>query len=148
MPAIVTGTTVLLAGATWEQWKRHHPDTVVLSLETGHVRDYSRDPYENYYRSRSGLFGFFRELVSDFPGKEVVAGVVLDGTAKAYPLEELRKSGKLKDRLAANTLSFSFDEVTGELRITDQDGERVPYISAYWFVWREIHPDSELFRSE
>ncbi|SDM54955.1 Protein of unknown function [Geoalkalibacter ferrihydriticus] len=120
----------------------------MLSLETGHVRDYSRDPYENYYRSRSGLFGFFRELVSDFPGKEVVAGVVLDGTAKAYPLEELRKSGKLKDRLAANTLSFSFDEVTGELRITDQDGERVPYISAYWFVWREIHPDSELFRSE
>ncbi len=133
---------------TWENWRKRHPQTEVLSLDTGHVRDYSRDPYENYYRSRGGLFGFFRELVSGFPGKEVVAGVVLNGTARAYPLEELRKRGKVKDRLAGKALFFSFDEVTGELHITDQDGDWVPYISAYWFVWKEIHPDSEMFPSK
>jgi hypothetical protein len=146
----MTGTRLQVLPSTittWKQWQRRHPDTVVLSLETGHVRDYSRDPYENYYRSRTGLFGFFRELVSDFPGKEVVAGVLINDTAKAYPLEELRKSEQFTDRLGDKSLSFAFDQVTGELRIIDQDNQAVPYITAYWFVWKEIHPDSELFRT-
>ncbi len=146
----MTGTRMQVLPSTittWDQWRRRHPDTAVLSLETGHVRDYSRDPYESYYRSRSGLFGFFRELVSDFPGKEVVAGVLSDGVAKAYPLEEMRKGEPHTDRLGDKTLTFTFDQVTGELRITDQDNETVPYISTYWFVWKEIHPDSNLYRA-
>lgn len=30
---------------TWKQWKADHPDTLVASFATGHVRDYERDPY-------------------------------------------------------------------------------------------------------
>lgn len=131
---------------TWDKWRRRHPETVLLSLETGHVRDYSKDPYERYYRSRSGLLGFFKGLVSDFPGKKVVAGVTVNGEAKAYPLEDLRNSGQIKDRLGDKTLTFAYDKVTGALRVTDQNDQAVPYISAYWFVWKEIYPDSALFQ--
>lgn len=131
---------------TWDKWRRRHPETVLLSLETGHVRDYSKDPYESYYRSRSGLLGFFKNLVTDFPGKEVVAGVTVNGEAKAYPLEKLRKSDQIKDRLGDKTLTFAYDKATGELRVSDQNDQAVPYISVYWFVWKEIHPDSALFQ--
>jgi hypothetical protein len=35
--------------------------------------------------------------------------------------------------------------VTGDLEVTDAGGNRVPYITAYWFVWKENHPETELF---
>ncbi len=133
---------------TWEKWREKHPDTTVLSPETGYSRDYSSDPYADYYESRSGLFGFFKRLVSDYPGKELVAGVKLDGETKAYPLEELRELERLEDRMGKKTLSFDFDPVTGKLNIKDQKGERVSYITTYWFVWKEIHPESALYRPE
>jgi hypothetical protein len=129
----------------WEKWKKKHPDTMVLSLDTGYDRDYSRDPYAEYHESRSGFFGFFRGLFEGHEGKELVAGVTVDGHSKAYPLEKLRQLGKATDTVAGKTLTFSFDPVTGDLEATDAEGNRVPYITAYWFVWKETHPETELF---
>ncbi|NQV24890.1 MAG: DUF3179 domain-containing protein [Rhodopirellula sp.] len=34
---------------TWQDWRRRNPDTTVASLQTGHQRDYTRNPYENYF---------------------------------------------------------------------------------------------------
>ncbi len=36
---------VELFWTTWERWRSLHPETEVLSTDTGHVRDYGRDPY-------------------------------------------------------------------------------------------------------
>jgi hypothetical protein len=33
---------------SWQQWRQAHPDTEVLSRNTGHARNYSRDPYGSY----------------------------------------------------------------------------------------------------
>lgn len=33
---------------TWEQWRERHPETKVLSTDTGYVRNYRRDPYGDY----------------------------------------------------------------------------------------------------
>lgn len=30
---------------TWKEWKARHPGTLVVTFDTGHVRDYRRDPY-------------------------------------------------------------------------------------------------------
>ncbi len=130
---------------TWEKWEKKHPDTMALSLYTGYDRDYSRDPYEQYYKSRRGVLGFFRGLFEGDEGKELVAGVEVGGRAKAYPLEKLRQLGKTTDSFAGKTLTFTFDRVTGDLEVTDSDGNRVPYITAYWFVWKGMHPESKRF---
>lgn len=45
---------------SWEKWRKRYPNTKVLSLETGHIRDYSNDPYEEYYESKKGLFSFLK----------------------------------------------------------------------------------------
>ncbi|OLS29100.1 MAG: hypothetical protein HeimC2_02950 [Candidatus Heimdallarchaeota archaeon LC_2] len=41
---------------TWEAWQRLHPETQVLSRETGIVRDYDRYPYGTYKSDKSIYF--------------------------------------------------------------------------------------------
>ena len=42
---------------TWGEWRRRHPETRVLSLETGHVRDYSEgEAYREYFATDELMF--------------------------------------------------------------------------------------------
>lgn len=42
---------------TWREWKERHPDTEVLSLDTGHVRDYSEGAaYRDYFATDALMF--------------------------------------------------------------------------------------------
>lgn len=43
---------------TWGEWRTRHPDTLVLSLETGHQRDYSEGAaYRAYFATDELMFG-------------------------------------------------------------------------------------------
>ncbi len=43
--------------STWGEWRRRHPDTQVLSLETGHTRDYSEgNAYREYFATDDLMF--------------------------------------------------------------------------------------------
>jgi len=126
---------------TWRKWKKKYPQTRVLSFDTGYNRDYSRDPYEDYYR-RSG--GFFSSFFSAGPGekeKEMVAGIVIGDSSKAYPVELLRKKGKLTDNFSGRKITFEFNGDTDLLSVRDSDGTEIPHVVAYWFVWKGINPD-------
>ena len=39
---------------TWKEWKTSHPDSEVLSKETGMSRPYGEDPYGGYYENSQG----------------------------------------------------------------------------------------------
>lgn len=42
---------------TWREWKRRHPDTTVLSLKTGHRRDYGEGvAYQDYFATDRLMF--------------------------------------------------------------------------------------------
>jgi hypothetical protein len=54
----LTGETLDLVPVTmtrWSRWREAHPDTLVLSTDTGFEEDYSGDPYAEY-RSTDRLF--------------------------------------------------------------------------------------------
>lgn len=78
--------TLRVVTTTWGEWKRRHPGTTVLSLETGHERDYTEGAaYRDYFSSDRLMFGV-PKLDSRLPNKaEVLA---------------LRASGKSVDQLA------------------------------------------------
>ncbi len=129
---------------SWEKWRKRHPDTEVLSLNTGYHRDYDHDPYAAYYESRSGFFSFF----TPGPGeeeKELVAGVELDGQTRAYPLELLRTEGRLRDRFGERRLEIVFDQTTDMLTIQDGEGNNIPHVVLYWFVWKGMHPETSRY---
>jgi len=132
---------------TWKKWKKKYPETEVLSFDTGYSRNYQRDPYEDYYRSRRGMFSSFFRAGPGEKEKEIVAGIDLGGAAKAYPLEIIRKTGRITENFAGNELIIQYDSTLDTVSITSGDKE-VPHIVVYWFVWKGIHPDSTLYSVE
>ncbi len=132
---------------TWGKWRKKYPETDVLTPATGHVRDYSKDPYESYYESRSGLFGFLK----GGPGaeeKELVIGIEIGNTAKAYRLRDLRSDGLIKDKVGGTEITLELDEVTDTLTAKDQSGNTLDHLLLYWFVWKGIHPEAEVYISK
>ena len=144
-----TGTklsTLPSSRTTWKKWKKKHPKTTVLSFNTGHSRDYSRDPYESYYNDRRGMFSSFFKPGPGEEEKELVAGVVVGETARAYAVEDLRRQKKITDTVDGIKISLSFDASTDRISAKLADGEEIEPIVVYWFVWKGIHADSDLFR--
>lgn len=128
---------------TWKKWRKKHPETHVLSLDTGHDRDYTRDPYESYYESRRGFFSIFQSAPGE-EEKEMVVGVELDGEVKAYPLKLLRQKKAFTDTLAGRKLAFNLDPATDQLTVLDEAGKEIPFVAVYWFVWKGMYPETSL----
>lgn len=71
----LTGTELDLVPVTmlrWADWQATHPDGWVLSRETGHVRDYGRNPYVGYDELENDPFLLDQEADGRFPAKEPV----------------------------------------------------------------------------
>ena len=132
---------------TWGKWRNKHPDTTVLSFETGHRRDYSRDPYEDYYRQRRGIFSSFFRPGPDEEEKEMVAGITVNGIAKAYPVGILRREGRLRDTVGMEDVTLTFSSETDRITIKTSGGTLIDPVIVYWFVWKGIYPDTERYKS-
>jgi hypothetical protein len=78
-----------LVVSRFADWRARHPDTLVLSLDTGHERAYlPGEPYASYFASGQKLFPVF-VLRGDLPSKERIFGLSANGAAKAFLLEGL-----------------------------------------------------------
>jgi hypothetical protein len=75
----------------------------------------------------------------------MIVGVTLNGKARAYPLEILRKNKIRTDTLAGRKLTLTFDPSTDQLAIRDDAGNEVPFITGYWFVWKGMYPETDRF---
>jgi Protein of unknown function (DUF3179) len=143
-------TPVTLTQTTWVDWKTRHPDTLVLSADTGFNRDYSRDPYASYAASPRIMFP--TGSTSDrFPPKEPVLGVELNGARKAYAFSELAKalgnraSGTIEDRLGSGAVSIRFDRERRTAQAFDSAGQELPAYVAFWFAWSAFYPKADAF---
>lgn len=132
---------------TWRAWRARHPDTLVLSPKTGHRRDYDRDAYADYARSRDVVFPV-RFRARGFHPKQPVLGIAIDGIAKAYPLSELARFGSsVEDRIGGHPVTVRYDEQNQTAEIFDGNDERLPGVIAYWFAWYAFHPETEVYRA-
>lgn len=140
---------VPLVHTSWGAWRMEHPDTQVLSTETGFERDYSRDPYASYAGHSDVYFPVSAES-SRYHPKERVLGVEIDGRFKAYPFAELSRTGKqqISDSFAGSLLTISFDETHGVARAFDQDGRELATVTGFWFAWYAFHPGTEVFSAD
>ena len=129
----------------WDTWKKKHPDTRVLSTDTGHNRDYRRDPYTGYYLVGSLMFPV-GDVRRDLPAKERVMGISIDDQSRAYPLEVIGKHpGRLNDRLAGKSIRIDIDTQGQVVDVVDSQGKPVVHVFAYWFAWQAFHPDTTVY---
>lgn len=127
---------------TWGEWRRRHPQTSVLSLDTGHQRDYSEGAaYRDYFSSDKLMFN--SSLLDErLPNKAEVLGLAIGDPGepplaiavdfgRQQPLIHERVGSRdivvLTDRSGAMrayaTRGLTFDEWDGDRRLRDSNGK-------------------------
>lgn len=161
-----------LVWTTWEQWKSLHPDTVVLSEETGSARNYERDPYgrynpkRGYYNSTETLFPNLNED-DRYKPKTIVMGARVPAGAIAFHKPSLAEAGVLEGTIDGVTYTAVYDgrldtayvyrnpdevavSLDGETASVDGGShdpdalplERVHAFDAMWFAWAGFYPET------
>ncbi|MBI2647049.1 DUF3179 domain-containing protein [Candidatus Woesearchaeota archaeon] len=130
---------------TWGEWKSLHPDTKVLSKETGFNRQYGRNPYGDYETSKSLYFPVENEDKSLHP-KEVIYGIEIENKFKAYREEDLKKLKKIEDKIGGTNISIERSN-SGIVKAINKDtNEEIVPVHSFWFAWFAFHPDTELYK--
>ncbi|MBI4305668.1 MAG: DUF3179 domain-containing protein [Chloroflexi bacterium] len=98
---------------TWGAWLAEHPETTVVSLETGYVRDYRdpRDPGAAYfdYAASSGPLFAIRGEDPRLPPKELVFGLQEGSIERAFPLRLVERFTVINDSMnGENVLIVGF----------------------------------------
>lgn len=131
---------------SWAAWRVENPDGKVLSRETGHRRDYARNPYQGYELRDEPLFPT-PNTRTELPHFSKVLGVIIDGKAKAWPLAQLSNS-PLAEELAGQSLQVSYNAAQQRPLVLDTAGEPIPYVVVFWFAWQAFYPESALWQAE
>ena len=113
---------------TWGEWVEEHPDTTVLSRDTGYYTEaaYSdeRDPDSIYY-------GYRGDAVTKYPvwdrdrslgTKDIVLGLEQDGAYKAYPLAALREDLVVNDAVGGTDVVVMAASTSSDARVYLRDG--------------------------
>jgi len=83
---------------TWGDWKSLHPDTLVLTTDTGYIRSYTTDPYGNYYTEPRILFPVEYSDDRMYP-KEIIIGFNQDNIYKAYKQNDIESNVIINDSI-------------------------------------------------
>ena len=83
---------------SWADWKTLHPDTLVLTTETGHIRSYGVDPYGDYYTDPRILFPVDHKDDRMHP-KEIILGFYEEEVYKAYKQEDVESAIVINDKI-------------------------------------------------
>lgn len=92
------------ARTTWGVWSARYPETRVLSLDTGLVRDYAEGAALKADRDAPGPQFPVSNVDARLPAKTRVLGVRIGGVQRAYPLEAVERAGILHDRIGTRAV--------------------------------------------
>ena len=111
---------------TWGEWRQRHPDTAVLSLDTGHRRDYSEgEAYRAYFATDDLMFN--SPLIDErLANKAEVLGLVfndVDARPLAVSAEYARANPLLHESVGAIELVVLTDR-SGAMRVFETGGHR------------------------
>lgn len=126
----------------WRDWKREHPDSIVLSQQTGYVRDYGRDPYGSYYED-SNLFFPVENRDDTIHPKDVIHGIELNGEYRAYREEDIE--GIITDEFQGIPLTITKGDDGTVTVIRNDTGEEIVKERGFWFSWYAFHPTTSVY---
>ena len=163
-----------LVWTSWAQWQQTHPETRVLSTDTGFAKNYARDPYgsynppDGYYTDNLTLFETLDED-NRFSRKHVVLGArTADGAVavdKSTLLNEQVVTGTLGATpfvaVADQRLDTGYVYLNPDERTVRSDGETtrlgdstyepndlplagVHTFDAMWFAWHGYYPETNV----
>jgi len=145
-PSVAQRLTLLRSRMrSWGEWKREHPNTTVLSPETGHRRPYGNTPYGDYDRSERLMFPVARDA-RYHPKMRTVGLRVPGGPARAYPLDEIRKAGgRVQESFAGSEVQIRLDPDSQTFVV--EAPAPLEIVEGFWFAWVAFHPETSVFVS-
>ncbi|MBL4694153.1 DUF3179 domain-containing protein [Candidatus Gracilibacteria bacterium] len=133
----------------WGRWKKDHPNTEVLSLDTSYSRDYSRYPYGTYESDGELYFGV-ENLDETLQIKTEIYGLEINGESRAYTLEALQRDKIIIDTLGGENISLTYNDDGSVTLISlagiDKSSEFNPPTRLFWFAWASFHPDTTIYK--
>lgn len=127
----------------WGQWRHDHPETTVLSRETGHRRDYDRSPYAGYADSRKLMFP--APIDRRYHPKMPTLGLRVPGDgSRAYPASELARAGApVEERFLGHRVRIAYD---ADRQVFDVEAPpEVEVVEGFWFAWAAFHPETSVY---
>ncbi len=90
----------------WASWLAEHPDTSVLSLNTGYTRNYANGAaYNEYFNDENFImFPVWQQDTRQLENKEMVFALNVGETPKAYPLDVLIEEQVTNDTISGVNL--------------------------------------------
>lgn len=106
---------------TWKKWEARHPKTRVLSLDTGHSRNYgSNVVYRDYFASPRLMFPTIVRDETQVKRKDYVFGIRDVGAAKAWPVTAFVREPVINDSVGAKPIVLIGDAKTRTVRAYDR----------------------------
>lgn len=128
---------------TWAAWQNRNPNTIVVSSETGHRRNYQGSPYTHYFKQPNLMFPV-KPIGNALPLKESVLGVWDDANALAISLSAFGgKSMQIEKSLGSRKFTVAFDANDQTIRVVKADAE-LQWMNAFWFAWYAFRPETEI----
>jgi hypothetical protein len=160
----------------WKNWRKMFPDTHVLSHpKVFTLEEYLTDSYAEYRNSTSsGVFPLDNQNFN-YEAKEVILGVKIKESIKAYMFTELETKSVIMDTIeeASIVITFAYGsaqaffagsnvfEPYNETMMKDEDGNlwnmitgisksgigltSLKSITVYWFAWYDFYPETEVY---
>ncbi len=130
---------------TLAEWRKAHPDGTVVTLDTGHTRNYSGNPYADYFASDRLMF-HVRRQDDRLPKKEAVVGIKIGAHARAYPLARIQQAegAVVTDELAGKRVVLKASKSGVEILELPPEAQ---VVHTFWFTWAAFHPDTDIYGS-
>lgn len=130
---------------TFGEWRKAHPKGTVVTLNTGHLRDYQRNPYADYFATDRLRFPVAR-LDDRLPPNTRVVGIRLGAVSRVYPLERVAAALKhrVEDEIGGKPLVLETDATAATIHLI-QLPEGAQVVHTFWFAWAAFHPQTEIF---
>ncbi len=160
---------------SWARWKQRYPDTQVLSDQTGHIRNYRRDPYggynplKGYYLENSPTMFPVMHQSNDLAQKSTILGFRTANSAVAIKMQTLRIEKIVQVSLGDVVCIIIYDQGldTGWVYQADKkldiEISKIPFektgpnaealnnlstvnaFKAMWFAWKAYYPETLLY---
>ncbi len=130
---------------TWREWREAYPKTTVLTLDTGHNRDYAEGAaYREYFGTGRLMFEVSRHD-KRLRNKDEILAIRLPGKKPlAIAVNLLRKRRDFA--YTHEGVALSIQTSKSGASIVRAAGKRIPAHQAFWFGWYAQFPDTALVK--
>ncbi len=132
---------------TFADWSKRHPESTVLSFDTGHQRNYRRNLYGDYLESDRLIFPVANSDTR-LKRKDQIIAVKLGEAVKAYPISEIQRApdGVVRDTIEGQSIVLIADAQTGAVRVVEAPANAF-IAHTFWFAWVAFEPGTEIYRA-